>query len=104
MGELWCAMYSGCKLRFTLRARPVERYLEQTNVTKLSKMLISGELVNGSIVHIEAVPIDETVDEEFVDLGPNNKKLKTKLNYRISRGHSFTEDDLKKEIGGVHDV
>ena len=85
-------------------ARPVERYLEQTIVTKLSKMLISGELVSGSIVHIEAVPIVEAVDEEFVDLGPNNKKLRTKLNYRISRGHSFTEDDLKKEIiEGVHD-
>merc|ERR1712137_1163238 len=83
-------------------ARPVERFLEKTIVTKLSKMLISGELVSGSIVHIEAVPIDEAVDEDFVDLGPNNKKLRTKLNYRISRGHSFTEDDLKKEIGDVH--
>merc|ERR1711959_235479 len=35
-------------------ARPVERFLEGTVVTKLSRMLISGELTSGTIVHIEA--------------------------------------------------
>merc|ERR1711959_530772 len=35
-------------------ARPVERYLEGAVVTTLSRMLISGELTSGTIVHIEA--------------------------------------------------
>merc|ERR1712137_1062190 len=37
-------------------ARPVERYLEKTVVTTLSRMLISGELTSGTVVHIEAEP------------------------------------------------
>lgn len=80
-------------------ARPVERYLEQTVVTTLSKLLISGELGSGCVVHIEAVPAND--DDDFVDVGPTNKKVRSKLNYRITRGHSFSEEDLKKEIGGI---
>ena len=80
-------------------ARPVERYLEQTVVTTLSKLLISGELGSGCVVHIEAVPANE--DDDFVDVGPATKKVRSKLNYRITRGHSFSEEDLKKEIGGI---
>merc|ERR1711976_760420 len=34
-------------------ARPVERYLEATVVTQLSRMLIGGELSSGTTVHIE---------------------------------------------------
>jgi ATP-dependent Clp protease ATP-binding subunit ClpB len=78
-------------------ARPVERYLEQTVVTKLSKMLISGEIGTGCVVHIEAVPVTDT-DEDYVDIGPSKKKPLTRLHYRVTRGHSFTEEDLKREI------
>jgi len=35
-------------------ARPVERYLEKEVVTALSKMILSGELSNGSVVQIDA--------------------------------------------------
>merc|ERR1739848_952945 len=34
-------------------ARPVERFIEGEVITALSRMLISGELASGSIVHIE---------------------------------------------------
>ena len=57
-------------------ARPVERYLESTVVTTLSKMLISGQLVPGSIVHIEAVE-GSTLPEDDI-----SKALK----YRIEKG------------------
>ena len=40
----------------------MERYLEQTVVTKLSKMLIGGELTPGYTVLIEGV-----VDDEYFD-------------------------------------
>jgi ATP-dependent Clp protease ATP-binding subunit ClpB len=83
-------------------ARPVERYLEQSIVTKLSKMLISGEITSGCTVHIEALPCEDTVDEmdnkanedsEFIHLGdPNRKRLK-RLNYRVEKGTtSFSEE------------
>jgi ATP-dependent Clp protease ATP-binding subunit ClpB len=35
-------------------ARPVERYLEKEVVTKLSKMILSGELASGSAIQIDA--------------------------------------------------
>merc|ERR1712232_306915 len=59
-------------------ARPVERYLEQTIVTKLSKMLISGELESGYTVFIEGVDDEETY--EVVE--PPRKRRKT-LSYRV---------------------
>jgi ATP-dependent Clp protease ATP-binding subunit ClpB len=58
-------------------ARPVERYLEHSVVTKLSKMLISGELASGYTVFIEGV----TEDDSFDFVGPDRKRAKT-LNYR----------------------
>jgi ATP-dependent Clp protease ATP-binding subunit ClpB len=58
-------------------ARPVERYLEHSVVTKLSKMLISGELSSGYTVFIEGVSEDDSFD--FV--GPDKKRAKT-LKYR----------------------
>jgi ATP-dependent Clp protease ATP-binding subunit ClpB len=76
-------------------ARPVERYLEQTVVTQLSKMLISGEIGSGCVVHIEAVPMDE---DDYVEVSLVNKKPKMKLAYTVERGYSFTEDELKQEI------
>lgn len=62
-------------------ARPVERYLEQTIVTKLSKMLISGELESGYTVFIEGVD-DE--DDSFEVVEPEKKRAKT-LSYRIEQ-------------------
>jgi ATP-dependent Clp protease ATP-binding subunit ClpB len=62
-------------------ARPVERYLEATVVTRLSRMLISGELQSGTIVHIEALPSLTDVDEALS--APSSKKAR--LSYRIER-------------------
>ena len=66
-------------------ARPVERYLEKTVVTTLSRMLISGELASGTVVHIEAD--DSLSDDDSMDpCGvPLRKKAKTpaKLSYRV---------------------
>jgi ATP-dependent Clp protease ATP-binding subunit ClpB len=76
-------------------ARPVERYFEQTVVTQLSKMLISGEIGSGCVVHIEAVPMEE---DDYVEVNLVNKKPKMKLAYTIERGYSFTEDELKQDI------
>ena len=43
----------------------MERYLESTVVTTLSRMLISGELTSGSLARIEALEMD---DESYDDL------------------------------------
>ena len=61
-------------------ARPVERYLEQTVVTKLSRMLISGELRSGCIVHVEAVN-----DESDHDMDITNGKRARTLSYRVEK-------------------
>eukprot|EP00581_Thalassiosira_minuscula_P007112 CAMPEP_0183704116 /NCGR_PEP_ID=MMETSP0737-20130205/1569_1 /TAXON_ID=385413 /ORGANISM="Thalassiosira miniscula, Strain CCMP1093" /LENGTH=928 /DNA_ID=CAMNT_0025930935 /DNA_START=120 /DNA_END=2906 /DNA_ORIENTATION=+ len=64
-------------------ARPVERYLESTVVTKLSKMLIGGELSSGFTVFIEGVSEDDSVDSfDFVQ--PEKKRAKT-LKYRVEK-------------------
>jgi len=78
-------------------ARPVERYLEQTVVTKLSKMLIAGEISSGSSVHIESVSVEEDA-LGYVDIRPLSKKPSTKLTYSVTHGHTLTEEDLKNEI------
>jgi len=70
-------------------ARPVERYLEQTVVTALSRMLISGALGSGDTVHIEAIDIDE---DSLDDCEAPLKKAKT-LNYRVEHGEQFEIDD-----------
>ena len=62
-------------------ARPVERYLEQTVVTKLSKMLISGELESGCTVFIEGV---DNEDESYEVVEPEKKRAKT-LSYRVEQ-------------------
>ena len=74
-------------------ARPVERYLEQTVVTTLSRMLLSGDIFPGCTVHIEAKDVND-------DRSPERKKLKT-LSYRVElspevdelrRGKSVTSE------------
>merc|ERR1712137_443379 len=78
-------------------ARPVERYLEQTVVTKLSKMLISGEITSGCSVYIEAVPSSD--DElDYIDVAPAHKRTRTKLSYNVVKGYGLTEEQIKKEI------
>ena len=58
-------------------ARPVERFLEGEVVTALSRLLISGELTSGTIVHIEG---RNTESED----GPITKKSrKGELHYRL---------------------
>jgi ATP-dependent Clp protease ATP-binding subunit ClpB len=61
-------------------ARPVERYLESTVVTTLSRMLISGELVSGSLVRIEAVEGAE--DDSYDDVSVPLQK-KARLHYIV---------------------
>lgn len=62
-------------------ARPVERYLEKSVVTTLSRMLISGELTSGTVVHIEAE------DSSSLEEGPIGKKAKipAKLRFRVEK-------------------
>ena len=77
-------------------ARPVERYLESTVVTTLSRMLLSGELKSGSIVHIEAEPATTALGintpQDFIDSDDASYddiniplRKKPRLQYRIER-------------------
>merc|ERR1712038_339795 len=87
-------------------ARPVERYLEQTVVTELSKMLISGEIGSGCIVHIEAtsnqgdseanIGLERSFEDEDYFGIPLTKKPRA-LEYRIERANSFLEDDIMND-------
>jgi len=75
-------------------ARPVERYLEGAVVTTLSRMLISGELTSGTIVHIEGVENNDDNNEEYGIETPTAKKPrnnKGKLRYNV-------QDDKTKYI------
>ncbi|EED93681.1 member of the HSP104/clp superfamily [Thalassiosira pseudonana CCMP1335] len=72
-------------------ARPVERYLEQTVVTKLSKMLIAGEIANGYTVFIEGI----SDDDSFEIVEPAKKRAKT-LSYRVEK---FPADMVLNEEG-----
>ena len=65
-------------------ARPVERYLEQTVVTQLSKMLIGGELESGYTVFIEGVSEAANDDDSFDFVEPAKKRAKT-LSYRVEK-------------------
>ena len=61
-------------------ARPVERYLEQTVVTKLSKMIIGGEIEAGMTVFINGVS-----DDDSFDFAEPEKKRSKMLNYRVEK-------------------
>jgi len=74
-------------------ARPVERYLESTVVTTLSRMLISGELSSGTIVHIEGACVEG--DGSPVAKKPRNSHLR----YRVER-----DPISETESGGDHDM
>jgi ATP-dependent Clp protease ATP-binding subunit ClpB len=61
-------------------ARPVERYLESSVVTTLSRMLISGELASGSLVRIEAA---EGVEDDSYDDASIPLQKKARLRYVV---------------------
>merc|ERR1712176_1413558 len=69
-------------------ARPVERYIEGEVVTKLSRMLISGELASGSIVHIEG----RSAEPECIPVA--KRPCKQRLQYRLE--HVENHDDAAK--------
>lgn len=73
-------------------ARPVERYLEGTVVTKLSRMLISGELSSGTIVHIEGTSNGNN-DDMVTDNSPAAKKPRngSYLRYRVEQDASYEQ-------------
>jgi len=73
-------------------ARPVERYIEKTVVTSLSKMLLSGAIGAGCTIHIEGgdEDISENVYDEFYNSEPVKKKART-LVYRLEKGSSFDD-------------
>ncbi|CAJ1931748.1 unnamed protein product [Cylindrotheca closterium] len=76
-------------------ARPVERYLEASVVTELSRMLISGELRSGATVHIEGSEVES--DEDSLDdcNYPLAKKART-LRYRVDEEkEANTLDDME---------
>merc|ERR1711976_862501 len=80
-------------------ARPVERYLEATVVTQLSRMLIGGELSSGTTVHIEGTDamIEEASEEEDSSLDDCNRPLVKRprtLEYRVE----FQTEAMKKKI------
>merc|ERR1712224_681735 len=75
-------------------ARPVERFLEGTVVTKLSRMLISGELTSGTIVHIEAGNKSTSTDNSSsspIAKKPRNITMGTSddLRYRVEHDAAY---------------
>merc|ERR1712232_1529533 len=79
-------------------ARPVERFLEGSVVTKLSRMLISGELASGTIVHIEGITEDEDKNGGSpVAKRPRNNT--SNLQYRVEHDAAY-----EAKIEGQHDA
>jgi ATP-dependent Clp protease ATP-binding subunit ClpB len=80
-------------------ARPVERYLESSVVTTLSRMLISGELSSGHLVRIEAIPAEDNIEDDssFDDSSvPLSKKAR--LHYRVEKDEEQSSMDIESEI------
>jgi len=81
-------------------ARPVERYLEKTIVTQLSKMLIKGEITSGSTVHIEAIGATDTdVNDSYNAIENGNKRAK--LTYRVEKSSPEEEDAVMIDLNTV---
>jgi len=81
-------------------ARPIERYVESSVVTTLSRMLIGGEIVSGSVVHIEAAAESDdegsSVDDCDVSLLSSRKRHKV-LQYRVENGDSNMATDIESD-------
>lgn len=73
-------------------ARPVERYLEGTVVTQLSRMLISGELAGGTTVHIEAL---DTEDDSLDDCNVPVAKKARLLRYRVENDPEVMDENME---------
>jgi ATP-dependent Clp protease ATP-binding subunit ClpB len=85
-------------------ARPVERYLESSVVTTLSRMLISGELTSGSIVRIEAVDTTTDNSSEYDDSDiPLPIKKKSRLSYHVERDCDGNHMDVESSSDAVED-
>merc|ERR1712188_78346 len=81
-------------------ARPVERYLEGAVVTTLSRMLISGELTSGTIVHIEGVDSSGDSDTESpVAKKPRNGSLR----YRVEHDAAYEAEVQAERERGTDD-
>ena len=72
-------------------ARPVERYLEGSVVTTLSRMLISGELTSGTIVHIEGVKAESSENSPIT-----KKPRNAHLSYRLEHDEGY-EAEIKSD-------
>lgn len=81
-------------------ARPVERYLESTVVTTLSRMLISGEIVSGSTVRIEGIDID---DDSYDNLNIPLRK-KAKLQYIVVNDEPEQMETDDPKYGEMEDL
>jgi len=81
-------------------ARPVERYLEGAVVTTLSRMLISGELTSGTIVHIEGVDSSgDSESESPVAKKPRNDNLR----YRVEHDAAYEAEVQAERERGTED-
>jgi ATP-dependent Clp protease ATP-binding subunit ClpB len=82
-------------------ARPVERYLEGTVVTELSRMLISGEIASSTTVHIECADDIGDEDSSLDDCNhPLAKRART-LRYRVEneqQSDAMADNDKNSDI------
>jgi hypothetical protein len=86
---LWCSMYPRCHLRSALwRSTSCAIF----GANSCHQAPNQWELNRGCIVHIEAVPVNDDDDS-------TKKKMRSELNHRIIKGHSFSEEDMNEEIG-----
>lgn len=69
-------------------ARPVERYLEGEVVTTLSRMLISGELASGTIVHIEGLESGDSGNSRIA----KKPRKSGKLYYRLEQDAKYESE------------
>jgi ATP-dependent Clp protease ATP-binding subunit ClpB len=74
-------------------ARPLERYLEKTVVTDISRLIISGELLPGETVNIETGPNG--------DLMYRVDKLEVRKRPYIAMDSAVSEESYSRSVEGV---
>ena len=84
-------------------ARPVERYLESAVVTTLSRMLISGELTSGTIVHIEGVQAESESENSPIAKKPRNGPLHYRLEHDVGY-EAELQSDREHSVASGFDV
>merc|ERR1712232_74396 len=85
-------------------ARPVERYLEGSIVTELSRMLISGELQKGTTVHIEGTEVESDEESSIDDCNYPLAKKTRRLRYRIENRIDQNMIDDEKNTSDFDDM